>query len=140
MSQIMNQIGSTLLGTNQDFLKSLPKMIGGISSGDKKLIAGAGAVALGGEIASKVQGEDTLGGQVTSVGSKVAGLGAVSFVGKDLIGSVLGHSPLYAKHRGEQVAKGIVEAVTRSSGRGAGRGSTIMNLAERVARGSVSLM
>lgn len=140
MSQIMNQIGSTLASTDQNFLKSLPKMIGGISSGDKKLITGAGAVALGGEVASKAQGENTLGGQVTSVGSKVAGLGAVSFVGKDLMGSVLSHSPMYLKSKGQQVAKEIAETIKTSSGRAAGSGSAIMNLAEKITRGSASLM
>jgi hypothetical protein len=140
MNQIISQVGSTLAGTDENFLKSIPKMIGGLSSGDKKLLVGAGTVAVGGEVASRVQGEESTGGQITGFGSKIAGLGAVSFVGKDILGDVLGHSPVYAKHRGEQIAKGVTRAIKASSGRGAGRGSSMMNLAERVARGSANLM
>lgn len=140
MNQVMSQVGSTLLNTDQNFLKSIPKMIGGLSSGDKKLLVGAGTVAVGGEVASRVQGKESTGGQITGLASKVAGLGAVSFIGKDIFSDLVSHTPMYAKHRGEQIAKGVTRAIKASSGRGAGRGSAIMNLAEKVARGSANLL
>jgi hypothetical protein len=139
MNPIINQIGSAIAGTDQNFLKSIPKMIGGLSTGDKRLIMGAGAAVAGGELVSRSVGQESAPGQVASVGSKIAGLAAVSFVGKDLIGSVATHSPLYMKHRGQEIAKGVTQAIS-STGRAAGRGSSIMNLAEKVARGSAALM